>query len=638
MGIIALIACAGALLWLGRRIGLPRREAVLVAAVLWGTLLALITETLSLFHAITPGWLIGCWLAATAAALVAAGMLRTAKRNSSHASVSISRRGTIEAWMLGTAAVLVLLLGIIGTISPPSNTDSMTYHLPRVMHWMQNRSVAHYATVHPPQLYQPPWAEFAILQLQVLTGSDRLAFAVQWMSLIVCAVGAALLARKIGAGPRGQVMAVLFLVTVPGVVLQAYSTQNNLSVAMWLICVVAAILSFARPPRPVPIFAIALASGASAGLAMLTKGTAYLFVLPLAAWFAVVVIRAGGGRGVAAIALAALVAAAINCGHWSRNWRSYDSILTPADDAFLYRARVSAPALLASNVIRNAALNLRTGIRELDAPVDRAVAIAHKAIGVDPSDRAITFPGHSLENVTGIGEDVSGSPLHLLLLLASGAAVLVGAVRGRWPLATVLVGVVAVGFVLFCFAVKWQMFHARLQVPLFILAAPFVGLALERVANRRLTNVAMVAALAMAFALVVVNPGHPLIGRRSILHQPREAQYFANRPERYEPYRNAVDLLAASGCTYIGITTGPVWEYPLWVMLHDRTGKWPRIVPVNSGADAIRLQAVLALPAGPSSQSALPAGIQGKMIPLGGGATIVMKSPTPAAAAGASVR
>ncbi|HSZ54232.1 MAG TPA: hypothetical protein VK797_01120, partial [Tepidisphaeraceae bacterium] len=116
----------------------------------------------------------------------------------------------------------------------------------------------------------------------------------------------------------------------------------------------------------------------------------------------------------------------------------------------------------------------------------------------------------------------------------------------------------------------------------------------------------------------------------SIFRVSREAQYFANRRGLYQPMRQAADLLAGRNCSQIGITTGPVWEYPLWVMLHARTGRWPRIVPVRSAQDVSgQVCAVLALPPGPVQEGSLPAGVEGTIIPLGGGVTIAIKPETP---------
>ena len=61
--------------------------------------------------------------------------------------------------MCGLGAIVVMA-GLTAIVAPPNTYDSMTYHLPRVMHWIQNQSVAHYPTHIPRQLHFPPGAEF----------------------------------------------------------------------------------------------------------------------------------------------------------------------------------------------------------------------------------------------------------------------------------------------------------------------------------------------------------------------------------------------------------------------------------------------------------------------------------------------
>ena len=56
-------------------------------------------------------------------------------------------------------------------------------------HWVQDRSVAFYPTHITHQLYYPPWAEYAMLQLLLLGWDERLANLVQWFSMVGSLVG-----------------------------------------------------------------------------------------------------------------------------------------------------------------------------------------------------------------------------------------------------------------------------------------------------------------------------------------------------------------------------------------------------------------------------------------------------------------
>ncbi len=114
----------------------------------------------------------------------------------------------------------------------------MTYHLPRVMHWLQSESVAHYYTPITRQLYQPPFAEYAIAHIISLTRTDRFAFLVQWLALFGSAVGVSVIARQLGCGPLGQALAATIFVTAPMAILQGSSTQNDLVVTFWIVVVV----------------------------------------------------------------------------------------------------------------------------------------------------------------------------------------------------------------------------------------------------------------------------------------------------------------------------------------------------------------------------------------------------------------
>ncbi len=246
-----------------------------------------------------------------------------------------------------------MLLGV-ALVAPPNTFDSMTYHMPRVMHWIENASVWPYPTNILRQLYMAPGAEFAILHLQLLAGSDRLANMPQAFALLGVVLGASLIVRELGGGGAAQVGGAVIAGTVPIGVLQATGTQNDEVVAFWLVCfVVFALRLVAGANRPI---VIALFAGASLGLAILTKPTAYLFAFPFAVWLSVALVRRSGARCWTPLLLIAGVALLLNVGQYTRNALVFGSPLGRGDEggpAFRYTNDTLTPSLVASNIVRN---------------------------------------------------------------------------------------------------------------------------------------------------------------------------------------------------------------------------------------------------------------------------------------------
>ena len=65
---------------------------------------------------------------------------------------------------------IILLVGALFTV--PYNYDSMTYHLGRIGHWIDNGSVAHYVSCIDRQIYSPVMSEYEMLHMFLLNGND----------------------------------------------------------------------------------------------------------------------------------------------------------------------------------------------------------------------------------------------------------------------------------------------------------------------------------------------------------------------------------------------------------------------------------------------------------------------------------
>src|SRR5262249_25807561 len=144
-------------------------------------------------------------------------------------------------------AIFVLFLGVIALEFPTTTGDSLTYHLARIMHWMQNQSVAHYPTHNCRQNELGPWSEFATVTLHLLWGNDRLVNLVQWFAMLSCVLTAPFLAVQlmvgrapteppenpatVARGRRLTAFTALLMVTLPISIVEAVTTQTDYTTA-----------------------------------------------------------------------------------------------------------------------------------------------------------------------------------------------------------------------------------------------------------------------------------------------------------------------------------------------------------------------------------------------------------------------
>lgn len=86
-------------------------------------------------------------------------------------------------------AIMCIVVLYMAFRTVPYNWDSMTYHLTRIVHWVQNGSVAHYACHDISQISGPPLAEFVNLHVYVLSGNtDYLVNLLQAASYIISGI------------------------------------------------------------------------------------------------------------------------------------------------------------------------------------------------------------------------------------------------------------------------------------------------------------------------------------------------------------------------------------------------------------------------------------------------------------------
>ncbi|WKZ33742.1 MAG: glycosyltransferase family 39 protein [Thermodesulfobacteriota bacterium] len=572
-----------------RRTGSGKREAFLGASVVWGLLLAASSEVLSLFRAFDYFWIAASWAAFAAVSLVPAffGPRVTNERRPGKDG-PLGKAGTFAIICAFLIAAITL---VIALASPPNNWDSMTYHMSRVAHWLQNQSIHHYPTNVLRQIHLSPGAELVIAHLMALGDNDNLANLVQWGAMSGSLVGVSLIAKMLGLGARGQAFSALAAATLPMGILQSTSTQNDYVLSLWLVSFIYWGALFAKEKEG-GIWKAFLA-GAALGLAVLTKGTAYIYAFPFVVWFA---LEGASRQRKSVIAPAALIAALvllINAGHYARNQAVFGSPLGPGAESesqeFTYtNSRISA-GTLASNLLRNAAIHMGLPFQGANRAIEGAVVSAHRILGLDPQDKATTWGGTAFRIGTELHEDLDGNPAHILLIIAALAALPFIGKRAMDRKKTLFLSLCIVsGFLLFSLLLRWQPWHSRLHLPLFVAASPLIGMLFSFTKKEGVPFLAAALLFIATLPWLLFNYQRPLLPYNgfSVLTAERVDIYFRARPELKWNYVEAAGIILRQDCTDLGLMpgAGDMWEYPIWPLLGDKKFRLEHVDVKNESA------------------------------------------------------
>ncbi len=541
------------------------RNAFLYASVLWGLSVLISTEILGLFHCLTLPFISAFWIGIS---LTSFFIFFKTKKNQSSPIKKIPLLFS-EQILLGGIGFIIIAVGITAIIAPPNNWDSMTYHMSRVMHWQQNRSVFHYPTSIIRQLTYTPWAEFVLTHFQILSHSDRFANLIQWFSMLGSILGISLIAKQFGANRYGQILSSVAASTIPMGILQGSSTQNDSIGAFWLICFIYFSLRALSLLRLPDIFS----AGTALGLALLTKGTIYIYAMPFCLWFFFAGIKKHQWKIIKPLFIILTFAILINAGYYARNFSLTGHLLPGPESPSAKNEIISFPALT-SNTVQNIGLELGTPFKKINTFIKRGIYAIHNVLNIDITDSRTTlgngfkFSGHPFH------EDHAGNPVHIILIILTFTLFIFSKHQRKTRILLPYFITITAAFLLFSLLIKWQPWSNRLHFPLLLLYAPFIGTVLSRVSNRSISLFINFTLLLLSLPWVFFNQSRPLIGKKNIFTASRTQQYFANRPSFTKPYRNVANYIKSEQCTNIGLILGAdSWEYPLWPLLKKNAEK-----------------------------------------------------------------
>ena len=480
---------------------------------------------------------------------------------------------------------LLWLVGIIffftfcsGILYAPNTIDSTVYHLTRIEFWIQHKDVNYFATQTDRMLYQPPLAEYMILQLRVLQDSDTFSFIIQWVFSLGACIGVTLLAEIAGANKKVQYLSFFISATIPILILQSSSSQNDVTVSFFIVMTAYFLLKNLKENDS----SSATFSGVSIGEAILTKGTAYVFLFPICMYWGImklIKIYRNEAKFLTQFGFLTLlfIPFLLICGtFYYRNFILIDSPLGVSKELFyVYNNQSHSIPSFLSVLFRN--ISLHFSVPGLHLVAENFIYfLHHNILHLSVNDTKTSFTPFDLP-MLGMTEDNAGNFLHFILIIP--ALIFVYKSKNSILKAIATFGLAA--FFLFCFQIKWQIWHSRLHIPVFLLmSVPIAFFIIELKFTKIILSLLGISGI--FFALFCFNRPiikFPPLTTKTYFTQPRIAHFYHMEEKKAMDMQALITYLKEKGFKKIGVKSDEKYGndilYPIMYELRKQAKFYP---------------------------------------------------------------
>ncbi|NIJ55519.1 ArnT family glycosyltransferase [Dyadobacter arcticus] len=366
--------------------------------------------------------------------------------------------------------IYILPLLFLAIYPPPNNFDSHSYHLNRILYWVNDGNLDHFPSVHLQQLYLNVFAEYLALDTVLLSGSDRFSGIIQFGAFLGSLAGISLLAKRFGLKQNGQLLAAVFLLTLPISIFESTSTQVDYCACFFFISYV--YFGFELLERKslltLTAFVLCLSFGG------FSKYTIFIFGLSFTTYFAFrILFKYRIGYALKVLAFAVIILVATFAPFFRRNYLLFGHVMRPLRGTVFASEELPVDKYglryTLSGVIKNAGLNLGLPDTRYNQFVEGRIRDFHHAIGVDIDDLGLRLDRFSVKY--SVHEDMVPNTIHFWLILAS--TLFLFFVPGKWEFKWLWICAV-LGFVLFSTLMKFQSWSTRTQMPFFTMGSILV--------------------------------------------------------------------------------------------------------------------------------------------------------------------
>lgn len=471
--------------------------------------------------------------------------------------------------LLSAIFIVCVVTFFIALLVFPNNWDSMVYHLARIPNWIQNQSIDFYTTHSLSSVYQNPFAEYVILHLVILSkGNYYLANLVQWFAFVNSIIGISYLVKVLGGRLQAQIFAAFLLATLPMAILQSNTTQNDLVAAMYLIFT--AIFIYAVQANFYS-YKAHIFLGLSVGLAIFSKGTSFIYLLPFAVFYAFLFFKHFNLKAIQLSCIVAVLILKINFNHWNNNYQCFKKPLSPN---YGYLIKDNFGKCFACNALKNATLQLQFPFDKV-RPFNKASTKIISKFDLERENCKWDASPNLDFVMFRFNEDYMANPFHFTLFLLSIFIYFFFSKKSKRK-TTFVLSILAIAFT-FNFILTWQVWHPRLHLPILGLACGFTALIIQ---HKRLKHLIAIGMLSFAALVVLQNELKPML-KNNVFKLDEKDQLFIFRKELKPVFEEIIPLIEPYQTIGL-INTGASWEFPFWYFLNRDFNKEIRSILVDN--------------------------------------------------------
>lgn len=413
-----------------------------------------------------------------------------------------------KEYLLYTILALCIPLLFLALYIPTTNNDSLNYHVSRVIYWIYNGDVEYFPTLNGRQLYYSPFAEYIILQLQLVSNNIIYSNLPQFVSMIGSCVTVSLISEKLFLSKSARNLSVLLAFTLPIGLFESTTTQNDYVCAFYAIASIYFIMELYERMNwgNILLFSTAL------GLCGLTKYTGWVFATPFLVFYAVLILKKYQFQVVRYLPAALGIFILILAPFTKRNIDTFQAPLGPKAGGELYYDVMNHdihPVNTIATTIKNIGTAAATPVQLINKVIRKTATFSNKVLGKDIDDKKENFLGLPYSNSFSFHEDRASNFIHFWLFLLAVIPVFFIAERKK---AIGYLALLWASFILFSTLFKWQPWHSRMELIWFMMMMPFLGYVYSEFLRKKIFRYLLSGSLILyALVIILLNPSKQLI-------------------------------------------------------------------------------------------------------------------------------